>query len=203
MTPAPDPRAAGGGPRSPHHRAGPWPTRPGPSRNHRLRSAGPARPRSREPAGRQRPGRGRVGDDAARMLGPRGGARHCTVAVTGAMCPLLVGGHAVAFGGHRSQFRRERCSPSARHWDGLRNYLAASPVVLWWTRFWAADRRTPCPGWARNCWRTVPCCRSGPPQGRASGVDVVLWNPMPDPVVLGCAPGPRADWLTREGIGRV
>lgn len=35
--------------------------------------------------------------------------------------------------------------------------------------------------------------------GVATAVDVVLWDPAPDPLVLGISPGPRADWLTAAG----
>lgn len=120
-----------------------------------------------------------------------------TVAVTGALAVVTVAGR-VADRGAPVAVPAGAVLTVGPALDGVRSYLAVAggldvaPVL--------GSRSTDTlSGLGPAELRDGDVLPVGRPTGPATAVDVVLWDPAPDPLLLGVSPGPRADWLTAAG----
>jgi len=127
----------------------------------------------------------------------RASGHAAVVAVTGALARITVDGRVVDRGAPLSVGVGAVLTVGPAL-DGLRSYVAVAggvdvvPVL--------GSRSTDTlSGLGPTPLRDGDLLPVGLARGTATAVDVVLWDPAPDPVLLGISPGPRADWLTVAG----
>jgi len=128
----------------------------------------------------------------------RADGRGLTVAVTGARTAVAVDGRAVGWAGPVG-LRPGACLTLGAAVDGLRCYvavgggIAVDPVL--------GSRSTDTlSGLGPPTLADGDVLPVGPAAGLAAGVDLPLWSPAPDPLVLRVRLGPRADWFTDEAL---
>ncbi len=125
-----------------------------------------------------------------------------TVAVTGARATVAVDGRPVDWAGPVG-LRPGECIEVGAAVDGLRCYLAVGggvavePVLGSRSTDTLSGLGPP----ALSDGARLPIGPAAPGSVAAAGVDIALWSPAPDPVVLRVRLGPRADWFTDAALG--
>jgi len=132
----------------------------------------------------------------------RATGRGVTIAVTGAQTTVTVDGRPVDWGGPVG-LRPGQCVAVGAAVDGLRCYLAVgggiavAPVLGSRSTDTLSGLGPP----ALADGTRLPVGPATPGSVAAAGVDIALWSPAPDPLVLRVRLGPRADWFTPEALG--
>lgn len=132
----------------------------------------------------------------------RATGRGVTVAVTGALTTVTVDGRPVDWAGPVG-LQPGDCVTVGAAVDGLRCYLAVgggiavAPVLASRSTDTLSGLGPP----ALSDGDRLPVGPAIPGSVAAAGVDIALWSPAPDPLVLRVRLGPRVNWFTTEALG--